>query len=589
MYSLRFIVALSLLLGCLILVVDIRPSLAMPIEGDNESEGSGDDHVDDDDDDDDKSEHSFTDEDGSDVTLTDTDVKEALAASSGELDSSGQVTSDVESSGSQSEDAVNEALNINNGASKDENEAPKSNNEGQTQASEPQKEQSNTQAKEGSSSQADSATPKEETNTQTKDSSALKDQSESPNEGSNVQKEQSPPQKVEAVADINAETSPPVDNEANKVSNNKQASETTEYDDDTPPPDETLMAQTQSNYAADQQAEQALSYLTHTRQSGAYSSPTQRAVICKDTTQKISCPPEQKIRILNADYGDTGNVGCLKEANPVPSGPCRTPGAYETVKRECEGYEDCELSASNDVFGNACPDANKYLDVSYDCANNAVPYAPPAPAYSQASYQSAPQYVNPLPPPVSYAPAPYHAPPPPAYAPAMGLPNLLPQSPYVAPDPCSPCNTCAQCSLPVCSPCGQSCQTLTCPPRIPAKLQPLWQQWNEKTADMSRMEMAALIISPLPKLSPTKAPAEATESSGAAEGSESGEPTADEDALYEASKRSEIQRVKPQKKSKKTALNAHKKAHKKNDSDQGFFRNSDLMVSSGDASSGSST
>ena len=107
------------------------------------------------------------------------------------------------------------------------------------------------------------------------------------------------------------------------------------------------------------------------RQSGTYSSPTQRAVICKDTIQKISCPPEQKIRILNADYGDTGNVGCLKEANPVPSGPCRTPGAYETVKRECEGYEDCELSASNGVFGNACPDANKYLDVSYDCANNA--------------------------------------------------------------------------------------------------------------------------------------------------------------------------------------------------------------------------
>ena len=96
--------------------------------------------------------------------------------------------------------------------------------------------------------------------------------------------------------------------------------------------------------------------------------------------------------------------------------------------------------------------------------------------------------------------------------------------------------------------------------------------------------MAALIISPLPKLSPTTAP-ETTESSGAAEGSESGEPTLDEDALYEASKKSEIQRMKPQKKSKKTTL----RTHKNNDNDQGFFRNSDLMVSSGDASSGSST
>ena len=96
--------------------------------------------------------------------------------------------------------------------------------------------------------------------------------------------------------------------------------------------------------------------------------------------------------------------------------------------------------------------------------------------------------------------------------------------------------------------------------------------------------MAALIISPLPKLSPTKVP-ESTESSGAAEGSESGEPTLDEDALYEASKKSEIQRIMPHKKSKKTTL----RAHRKNSSDQEFLRNSDLMVSSGDASNGSST
>ena len=101
--------------------------------------------------------------------------------------------------------------------------------------------------------------------------------------------------------------------------------------------------------------------------------------------------------------------------------------------------------------------------------------------------------------------------------------------------------------------------------------------------------MAALIISPLPKLSPTKAP-ESSESSGAAEGSESGDDLiSDEEALYEASKRSGIQRIKSQKKSKKFTLTSHKKDHKINDSDQGFFRNSDLLVSSGDASSGSST
>ena len=54
----------------------------------------------------------------------------------------------------------------------------------------------------------------------------------------------------------------------------------------------------------------------------------------------------------------------------MPSGMCRTPGAYEVVKRQCEGRETCELSATNDVFGDACPDANKYLDIQYDCMNS---------------------------------------------------------------------------------------------------------------------------------------------------------------------------------------------------------------------------
>lgn len=109
---------------------------------------------------------------------------------------------------------------------------------------------------------------------------------------------------------------------------------------------------------------------------------------------------------------------------------------------------------------------------------------------------------------------------------------------------------------------------------------------------MSRMEMAALIISPLPKLAaPTKAP-ESAQASGGVEGSESasGETTSDldEDALYDASKRSKIQRVKSQPEAKKASLTEHKKTTKDN-SEQGFLRSSDLLVSSGDAGSGSSS
>lgn len=558
MASLKLVVALSIFLGCCILVVNVRPSFAMPIEGDiidgdSEESGDDDDDMDDvDDDDDEKSDHSFTDEEDNDVTITDNDIKEALEASSGELDASGRETSDVDSSGSQSEVPISKSQNKGDANPKDESKSSKTENAAQKKASQPPNEKS------------DSTTRKEE------------NESEPPQEGSKAQIEQSQPQEKA----VSSQMPPPADRKTSQLSNNKQSSDTDEEDDDdTPPPDETLMKAAQANYAADQQAERAMYYLSHPRQNGAHPSAARRTIICQGTTQKISCPPDKKLRILNADYGDTGDAGCLREVNPEPSGPCRTPGAFEVVRRECEGYEDCELPASNEVFGDACPDANKYLDVNYDCVNN--PVAPAVAAYRQAP----PQYANP--PPVSYAPAPYQAPPPAAYG---GLPNLLPPVPYAAPDPCNPCNTCAQCALPVCSPCGSTCQILTCGPQIPAKLQPLWQQFNERTADMSRMEMAALIISPLPKLSPTKAPESSESSSGAAEGSESGEPTMDEEALYEASKKSKIQRIKPQKKSKKTSLTpAKKKADKKNDSDQGFVRNNDSTISSGDTSSGSST
>ena len=98
-------------------------------------------------------------------------------------------------------------------------------------------------------------------------------------------------------------------------------------------------------------------------------STIQRAIVCKDTVQTISCPPDQNIDIMNADYGDKGDAGCLREGSPMPSGPCRSPGAVDIVKKKCDGVNSCELSASNDEFGDVCPDVNKYLEVNYDCVN----------------------------------------------------------------------------------------------------------------------------------------------------------------------------------------------------------------------------
>ena len=109
------------------------------------------------------------------------------------------------------------------------------------------------------------------------------------------------------------------------------------------------------------------------------------------------------------------------------------------------------------------------------------------------------------------------------------------------------------------------------------------------SAGMNQMELSALIISPVPKLlSPTKAPATATTPASESEGSESGDSSAEEDDLYdlESEKRSGVQRIQPDKKSRKLSSAAHQSNDDNTPSKQGIMVNSDPVVSSGDADAG---
>lgn len=109
------------------------------------------------------------------------------------------------------------------------------------------------------------AASKEKSDTKSTNVSASKDESAVPKEDNKAQKEQSRPENIEPVQGDDTEAPPPVDADGSKADSGKNADESNEEDYDTPPPDETLMRATQANYAADQQAEKALYFLTHSK------------------------------------------------------------------------------------------------------------------------------------------------------------------------------------------------------------------------------------------------------------------------------------------------------------------------------------
>lgn len=51
--------------------------------------------------------------------------------------------------------------------------------------------------------------------------------------------------------------------------------------------------------------------------------------------------------------------------NPVTN--CGACGALEHVNGLCGLEFDCQLVASNSVFGDPCPGVRKYLEITYDC------------------------------------------------------------------------------------------------------------------------------------------------------------------------------------------------------------------------------
>ena len=57
----------------------------------------------------------------------------------------------------------------------------------------------------------------------------------------------------------------------------------------------------------------------------------------------------------------------MQGENEVPSNGCQPINVKDQVARQCDFRERCIIEASNDLFGDPCPETFKYLNLVYSC------------------------------------------------------------------------------------------------------------------------------------------------------------------------------------------------------------------------------
>lgn len=89
-------------------------------------------------------------------------------------------------------------------------------------------------------------------------------------------------------------------------------------------------------------------------------------LICEYQSRTISCPSDQVIEIVYANYGRTSIRPCAWGTHHDTN--CTLPSAINTAREVCNGRNSCELVAKNSMWKvNPCPGIIKYVEVKYIC------------------------------------------------------------------------------------------------------------------------------------------------------------------------------------------------------------------------------
>ncbi|KAL3868658.1 hypothetical protein ACJMK2_041436 [Sinanodonta woodiana] len=99
-----------------------------------------------------------------------------------------------------------------------------------------------------------------------------------------------------------------------------------------------------------------------------YHHTVKKAYACENSSITISCKNLEVIRIERANYGRFN----LQTCNQIGKTegwmiPCMARTSLTIVAERCDGHNSCMFTASNDVFGDPCPNTYKYVEVHYTC------------------------------------------------------------------------------------------------------------------------------------------------------------------------------------------------------------------------------
>ena len=88
---------------------------------------------------------------------------------------------------------------------------------------------------------------------------------------------------------------------------------------------------------------------------------------CENESLSIECDDDDYIQIEFANYGRLDNSICDHRTVSDWKDPCMASRSLATVQAMCDGNQQCEIKASNRVFGDPCGGIFKYLEVRYSC------------------------------------------------------------------------------------------------------------------------------------------------------------------------------------------------------------------------------
>lgn len=92
---------------------------------------------------------------------------------------------------------------------------------------------------------------------------------------------------------------------------------------------------------------------------------------CEDRQLIMDCEFGSKINLIRANFGRFSLTRCNEQGQLDLSIDCMSPITFRIMKETCEDKQKCSINATSSIFGDKCPKTRKYLEVHFQCVQDA--------------------------------------------------------------------------------------------------------------------------------------------------------------------------------------------------------------------------